>query len=30
VIEAAKQFEQSLAHFAAGRPERMLYREQRQ
>ena len=27
--DAARQFEQSLAHFVAGRPELMLHREQR-
>jgi phosphoglycerate dehydrogenase-like enzyme len=29
VRDAARQFEQSLAHFVAGRPERMLHREKR-
>ena len=29
VIDAARQFEQSLAHFAAGKPELMIHREKR-
>ena len=29
VIDAARQFEQSLAHFVAGKPELMLHREKR-